>query len=149
MLAILVPIFIVMLSQPLSAEVYRWVDDQGHVHFGDKPPDKQRARSIEISPAPPAAQTVPDSQARRDKQQRLLRAWEEERRQREEKAAERKEQQEQRERNCHIAKDRLRSFRNASALYDHDKDGKRRILKDAEHKAAINDAEEAVNRWCG
>lgn len=30
-----------------SAEVYKWVDDQGNVHFGDKPRDEETARRAE------------------------------------------------------------------------------------------------------
>lgn len=140
----------VALLAPLAhGEVYRWVDTQGRVHFGDKPPNKEAAESIAIKAQPKSATSAPTEEARRDKQQRLLRAWKEERLQREEKAAKNREAQELREKNCHIAKDQLRTYRNASSLYDLDKNGNRRILSDAEYKTALNEAEEEVARWCG
>ena len=33
--------------------VYKWVDDEGNVHYGDTPPKDQEKETIEIAPAPP------------------------------------------------------------------------------------------------
>ena len=33
-------------------DVYRWVDEQGNVHFGDKPPEKAKAEVVDIQPSP-------------------------------------------------------------------------------------------------
>ncbi len=132
-----------------DAGVYRWVDDQGRVHFGDKPPDKERAESIDTTASPAPARPAPNAAERRDKQQRLLRAWEEERRQREEAQAKNKEEQERRENNCRIARDRLRSYRDAGYLYDLDAKGERRVFSYAERDAAIKEMEAAVAQWCG
>ncbi|MCK4950814.1 MAG: DUF4124 domain-containing protein, partial [Gammaproteobacteria bacterium] len=33
---------------PVQADVYRWVDEDGAVHFGDRPANKQSAEKIEI-----------------------------------------------------------------------------------------------------
>ena len=42
----------VLLAIPLIslAGVYKWVDDKGHVHFGDKPPEdvKQHAKTVDV-----------------------------------------------------------------------------------------------------
>lgn len=138
-----------LLAPPAHGEVYRWVDDQGRLHFGDKPPNRETANSVPIISRPTPATPAPTEEERRDKQQRLLRAWKEERLQREEKAAKNRAAQERREKNCHIARDQLRTYRNASALYDLDQHGKRRILNDADHKKALQEAEEDVAHWCG
>lgn len=34
----------------LSADIYRWVDDQGNVHFSDSPQDHKNAEKITIKP---------------------------------------------------------------------------------------------------
>jgi U3 small nucleolar RNA-associated protein 14 len=36
-----------LLSTGASAEIYKWVDDKGNVHFGDKPRDQAQAESAE------------------------------------------------------------------------------------------------------
>lgn len=33
--------------------VYKWVDDEGNVHYGDTPPKDQEKETIDIAPAPP------------------------------------------------------------------------------------------------
>ena len=33
--------------------VYKWVDDEGNVHYGDSPPKDQQRETIDIAPAPP------------------------------------------------------------------------------------------------
>ncbi len=62
--------------------IYRWVDEQGNVHFGDKPPEKARAEVVDIQPSPtissrPAAEPTSTSaieQPSRAQQQRDERA---------------------------------------------------------------------------
>jgi hypothetical protein len=45
----------------LSTEVYRWVDTDGKVHFGDRPPIGRPAEQIEIRP-PMGALPLPDAE---------------------------------------------------------------------------------------
>ncbi|MEC7816762.1 MAG: DUF4124 domain-containing protein [Pseudomonadota bacterium] len=45
----------VLLSAPAHAEVYRWIDDKGSVHFSDTPPQAIRHRTLDIQ----APVTVP------------------------------------------------------------------------------------------
>ncbi len=46
-LAVITAALLISLFSPLTAgTIYRWVDDQGNVHFGDNPPDKNRASDL-------------------------------------------------------------------------------------------------------
>ena len=38
-----------ILAGPVLAEVYKWVDEQGNVHFGDKPKDRELAEKLGAS----------------------------------------------------------------------------------------------------
>jgi glutaredoxin len=41
------------VTAPASAEIYRWVDSAGHVHFGDQPPrDVNRVQQLPNQPLP-------------------------------------------------------------------------------------------------
>jgi len=61
-----------------SDNVYRWVDEQGNVHFSDQQPGKTKAEVVDIQPGPaissqPVAETAPvttDAQPSRAQQQR-------------------------------------------------------------------------------
>lgn len=51
--SILLFISTLCLQQPLSAEIYRWVDSKGQVHFSDaknKPGHINKTESIEVTP---------------------------------------------------------------------------------------------------
>ena len=64
------------LSNLASAEIYKWVDAQGNIHFSDKPGDAQAADNAEkvdvIESYQPAART-PQEQQTFDEQQRKTR----------------------------------------------------------------------------
>ena len=66
-----------ILAAGASAEIYKWVDDQGNVHFGDKPRDKNqadRAEPVEIvEQYQPAVRTAEEQEAYEREQQALQR----------------------------------------------------------------------------
>lgn len=136
-------------SSGIDAGVYRCVDKDGRVHFADRPRADCQSETINIRRAPPIQTPAPDASERREKQQRLLRAWEEERKQRQETTAKAKQEKAEQERRCTVARDRLRSYRDAAYLYELDKDGKRKIVSDAEKQRTIQELEEAIKRYCG
>lgn len=47
-------IYSVLFAAVAIGAVYKWVDDEGNVHYGDIPPKDQEKETIEIAPAPPA-----------------------------------------------------------------------------------------------
>lgn len=62
-------------APPVNAEVYRWLDDEGHVHFGDCPPAAREASPVEIAPGPTPEQ-VEEAKARTRQLQERLRELE-------------------------------------------------------------------------
>jgi hypothetical protein len=49
-------------------QVYKWTDDQGHVHFSQTPPPgtKVQAQAVTVNPPPPDPQSLQNSQAHCD-----------------------------------------------------------------------------------
>ncbi|GAB4351394.1 MAG: hypothetical protein Kow006_15330 [Gammaproteobacteria bacterium] len=142
------PLFLTLFLAAAHAGVYRWVDEAGRVHFGDRPPKERPAKSLEMKTAPARPSAAPTAEQRREKQQRLLRAWGEERRQKREAEEKAKKEKQERERKCVVARDRLRNYKNAAYLYDLDKEGNRRIVSEAEKERTIRDLETAIKRHC-
>jgi hypothetical protein len=64
----------------VEAEVFRWVDEQGMVHYGSRPPADADAQTLTL-PSGSAGEPVIDdaAAARRERQQRLLEAYDRER----------------------------------------------------------------------
>jgi hypothetical protein len=129
-----------------AAGVYKWVDAEGRVHFGDRPPDLG-ATAVEV-PNTPVAPSVPDAAGARDQQERLLRAYAAERQERREREAKSRAEAEQRARNCAQARDRLRQYESAGYLYRLDPAGERVIVSDAEREQSTAEARAAVAQWC-
>jgi type IV secretory pathway VirB10-like protein len=129
-----------------QAQVYRWVDEQGKVHYGERPPTGAKASPVQdklaAPPGAPAPKAAPDaSQQERDFQRRRMER--EQKAAREQQAAEKAKQQCERERS-RLAQ--MRTARRISAGVD-DK-GDRRYLSDAERADAIAGQEGAVARAC-
>lgn len=89
-----------VFSASLRAEIYKWTDADGNVHFGDKPLD--HAQASEASPVQlkenyrPAARSVQEQEAYDREQQEIRRVSEARRQEREGKLAEEKVEREHR-----------------------------------------------------
>ncbi len=142
------PLLLLGLLLPVAlaqAEVYRWVDEKGRVHYGDRPAG-DRAERVELHTRP--AGEDPGMEQRRKKQQKLLEVLEEERREKEAERARARAEQEAREQDCKKARERLSRYQNANFIYTRNEDGSRVILEGEEYERVLREAREAVQRFC-
>jgi len=119
-----------ILIMPATAlpEVYKWVDERGRTHYSQKPPAKNKSEQIQIKQSSsPAADNISQHE-HRNRQQRLLRAYEEERLQRDNNRIKEKQNRENRNRQCASARNRLQIVQGGYRLYDLDKQGNRVYL---------------------
>lgn len=135
------------------ADIYKWVDAKGNVHFGDAPPQEMRARALSIQAEPPTS-AGPSSPAAsstdvKRRQERLTKALEEERHQRETLAAQQKQKSEQHEHTCTRIKNRLEHFKRVRVFYDENPDGTVRYLSDKEGDAYRMDLQARYEKECG
>lgn len=117
------------------AEVYRWVDEQGRVHFGDRAPQQVESQKLDYPESVPAARTQSDEQAEAERQERvkrLVRTLEEERLEKEKVAAETKAKEEELEQACIRFANRLKRMDQANLIYDENEDGSIRYYSDDE-----------------
>ena len=128
------------------AQAYRWVDEQGKVHYGERPPSGAKASPIQDKLATPpgasAPKAAPDaSQQERDFQRRRMER--EQKEASEQKAAEKAKQQ------CERERSRLAQLRNVRRIQSGvDEKGNLRYMSDAERADAIASQEGAVARAC-
>lgn len=130
---------------PAAAQAYKWKDASGKVHFSDEPPPDRKADRISIKPQMPED---PAAAAR-------SRDW---RTQLEESGVRRQEQQDREateRRNRQVAEDRCRAARGAldglqrqGRVWRTGADGQREYLDDKDRPAAIQRAQERVDREC-
>jgi len=108
----------------VSAEIYKWVDDQGNTHYGDKPAGQADSLQVDVS----KKGHFDSSTDRAEKRQRLLDAMQEDRLRKQQEADKQREQREYAQRQCTVARDRLKQYENVGYLYRLDKDGNRIVI---------------------
>ncbi len=130
------------------ADVYTWVDDDGHVHYSDKP-DELPAQVVSIQSRPTDLARVGEqaqddqylSEARDLRQQQQAEDANEEDRLRQETLAERAAA-------CDKARQRSESYNAAHRLYRPTAEGGREYLSNEEIDEARSEALAAVDEWC-
>ena len=128
-----------------ATEIYRWVDEKGAVHFGDRP-TTQAAEKITINNSPDDDATY---QNELGKQSRLLEIYTEERQEQKQLMEKITEEKAILARNCNLAKNNLNEMKNASYIYeDTDDPFNPRILSNAERTTETTRAEAEVEKWC-
>lgn len=110
------------LSTQASAEIYRWVDDNGVTHYGDRPSA--------------GAETV------RIRHGKAVGPSDEEKAETAELAALREDQ-------CKMAQERFEEYNSSARLVEKDDFGKERELSSEEKLAAIAKAQSDVSAYCG
>lgn len=129
------------------AEIYKWVDEQGRVHYGDKP--HAQAESIHVEGQGEPAKAAPDDTARREHQQRVLKSMQMERERKQALRRQVRAAAEEAEQRCAEARQRLADINGAGFLYRKNARGERVILSDEERAQAAAQAEAAVKHDCG
>jgi hypothetical protein len=144
---VLIGFVLAALGAAAVAEVYRWTDAEGRVHYGDRP--SAGAQSVPNVGGTPPVQPAPSDGERLQRQQRMLDAYRQEREEKQQAEAKRKADDAERERNCAHARDALARYERSGVIYEPQADGGRRYLSEAERDSAIRTAQGDVKRWCG
>lgn len=139
-----VVVTLVALSGVATAEVYRWVDEQGNVQFGDQPTQQSDAETVKLPASrPPDPQTM----ERMENQKRYLDARQTDR----EKDVEQKKKDEARAQEyataCEQSKQRLATLDGGTRVYV-EKDGERRYLSDEERAQEIESTKKKIDEYC-
>ena len=123
-----------------SAQVYKWVDENGRVHYGEKPPPGSKSSALKPPTVAPNAPAQPQNLQSQelDFRGRQMKQKEDE--------AEQARSAAKREANCNYAKERL-AIAEQAALFRLEK-GERVFLSDAEQRAETEARRAAVTQYC-
>jgi hypothetical protein len=132
---------------PANAEIYKWVDDQGRVNYGDRAEADSSTLRIDID-APPSAAPAGDSMSREEKRRRLLETMQEDRYEKKERRAQENADRARNHRRCIVYKDRMRQIEHAGRVYSLDKDGNRIYMSDEERDKSTRELQASINKYC-
>ena len=138
-------IVLILVSSGVTAEIYKWVDENGKTHYGDKPPDKD-AENIKLKSAP---KTDPAQNSRQEKQRRLLQLLEDDRKAAKQKKADEKAEKLARMEKCAEARKDLQQVQNASFLYKKSEDPRNpKVYSEEERRQITLGLENDIKKWC-
>lgn len=140
----IISLFLLMLSNAVTAAgVYKWIDADGVIHYGDRPsPDAVQMR---VKNRPEAD---PGLSQRNEKRNRLLNVLKEERQEKHEQIMLLAKDKAERKERCLKAQEKLDQYQTAGFLYRLDEQGNRNVLGEDEHKQAVEMAKNEVSDWC-
>ena len=145
--ASLILIGLLFFSNAVLAEMYKWVDENGNVHYGDRPPSK--SQSEKMKPAPAADEK--EAQRLKERTTKILQQ------QNQVDAARRKDKQASKkseskkvsiEKRCKYAKAELVFYKNRGKHSVLDQEGNLTKVKPAERKQKIIELESFIGENC-
>jgi hypothetical protein len=153
-----------VLAGGVYAATYKWVDDQGVTHYGEKPPPGQKAQEVKVRTGPSPSPAAPSpaekdkkegkdgtgtrlQEQERDFQQRRIDRLEKEREEEKQQARARAEAQSTKEA-CINARNRLETYNKDVAVYRLDEKGARQYIDDKTRAAEIVKAKKEIATYC-
>lgn len=143
-------LFSLILPSIAHAEITRWVDSQGRVHYSDGPPPAGAKSSKTIDTPASAATPAGDAKKTQSWQEKDMEfrqrkaSQAEAQAKKDEEAAKAKEKKQ----NCEGARTSLRSLESEGRVSTTNEKGERVIMDDAARAKAIEEARKAVESWC-
>ncbi|HKK15369.1 MAG TPA: DUF4124 domain-containing protein [Gammaproteobacteria bacterium] len=135
---------ILMATTAAATEIYKWVDENGQTHYGEKPPH-ENAEKVEFHEVPEASQEV--KQYNRDRN-KLLQVMEEERLQKQQEKRIAAQEKQDLEEKCDRIEKRLASLQLRAHFYRENEDGERVYLTEEEVKEEIRRLQKIQHKDC-
>jgi len=139
-------LFLFLSTSASQAEIYKWVDDEGKIHYGDKPSINSDSEALDVNIDKSGNQD--STKHRKDRQEKLLESLEESRKRKEEAAEKKKKDIESQKRKCALAKRTLKGYERAGYLYGLDKEGNKVIRTNEEREKATEAQRKKVKKLC-
>lgn len=143
---LLAALILSVVAASAAGEVYKWVDQDGKVHYGDRrPASGVDPNVVELAPAP---SKDADHDERSLQRRRLLDAFEAERAEQRQAQAKAAAAKRDRAEKCARVRRDLARFERANIVYTEDDDGTRIYMSDAERNAAVSAARTWLDEHC-
>ncbi len=133
-------LLLVLIYIPVNAQVYKWVDKDGKVHFGDQPLEQVEVSKVEIKSTDNSYKSTGSNkwqQEYREKQQ-VKRVESEEQAQKDKK----------RQQACEGYKRNLHTLNKVGRIVSLDADGNRHYISDDERKAKTKKLKKDIKTYC-
>lgn len=133
------------LVVPAAAQVYKWVDEKGTTHYGERPPQGTRGKAVEqhlANPGPTPGTAAQPGWKEQDLEFRKRRI------QAEQAEAKSMQLEESRRQACTQARNQLAQLNSARRIYRLDEKGEPAFQSDAERNASVARLEQQIAERC-
>lgn len=143
-------LLLLMLPLVIQAAVYKWIDDEGNVHYGDKPTLSEPSVEVEVDDivSVPLYDSNEGSMSREERRERLLQSMEEDRLEKKQQREQQQALKQQNRKKCNRYRDRMRHYERASGIYRLDEGGSRVYMSDADRAKATKNLQKKINKYC-
>jgi hypothetical protein len=137
-----------LLLSPLAfaGKVYKWVDSQGNVHYGERPPSTQQADELRIRSHAPSGSATPASKPQSANE--FLDSLDKERQEKAEASEKSAKEKEITQKQCERARKQMATLNVGGRMFEMQADGERKYLDDADIQRRKKEAQAAIDKWC-
>ncbi|MDF0752640.1 DUF4124 domain-containing protein [Marinobacter sp. 71-i] len=140
-------ILLCLLITPITqAGTYRWVDENGQTHFGDRPPVNTASDEVTLKSAAPSSDAA--ARERKQRMNEFLEQTERERTERNEAKARQEAQAAKHEARCQALRARLKYLKSVSGIYRLNSEGERVFVDDEENERIRQEFRARVQSEC-
>jgi hypothetical protein len=142
-------IVLLLSATPVNAELYKWVDEQGKVHYSDQPASGKTKSETSLK-IPNQLDTSSSPEASKSWQEKELEYKKRQTSAAENEAKKQKEAQDAKTKrdNCEKAKQNLSQLESIARAYTYDEKTGRSYMNETQRSEAIEKAQKAVAEWC-
>ncbi|PWK46425.1 DUF4124 domain-containing protein [Pleionea mediterranea] len=140
-----------VLPHATAGKIYKWVDENGKVHYSDKPPkDQKKTEQLALPEAKEETAKTKSVSA----QQRIRNAnkWlnnsREKRQQKQQEKARAEAAKKKQQRECQVMRNELTEYQHTNVIYDYDKSGKRFYYTDEQREQFIENLKSNIKQQC-
>lgn len=133
---------VILLPGLASAEIYRWTDASGKVHFSERP--QAGAQQVQVKP-----QVVERDEATREREQRAEQYFDARRQEQAQAGRKAADARSQRQQQCEKLRGNLAALRDGATFYRLDGKGERQYYSDGEIDAVRRELTVKISEHCG
>jgi hypothetical protein len=135
-------------STTFAGKIYKWTDDDGKVHYGERP-NGGNAKQISVPrSAPHNTAPAPQSTNKNDTAKKFLEGVAAERKEKNEASEKAAKEKEIADKNCSIARRQAAGLKLGGRQFEVDEKGERNYLDEAAIQTRLDEALKNVEKWC-
>jgi hypothetical protein len=142
-------LLLLLASLVARAGVYKWIDENGNVHYTDSPTATQPSVEMHVDDSATEPVYGEDGQmSREEKRERLLQSMAEDRLEKQEQREKQRAIKRENRNKCNRYRDQMRHYERASSLYRLDKNGERVYMSDGDRTKATRRLQAKIKQYC-